>query len=205
MTTAPSTTVEKSLWRNVPAAMVAFRLMLGPLLLWDALDGTVSALFLVGIVLGPLCDLLDGMIARRLGIASEALRVADSWVDTAFYLCVAGAAWFTHRAEIVGFRAPLLVLLGTQVVCWVVEFARFRRFAAYHAFTAKLWGLSLFVTAFSLFAFDYAGACFGLMIVFGLVSLLEGLAITLILPCWTHDVASVRAAWQIRQATCKEG
>ncbi len=144
------------------------------------------------------------MIARRVGVATERLRVADSWADTVFYLCIAAAAWQTHRAEIVVFREPLLLLFGTQLGCWVVELARFQRLAAYHAYTAKLWGVSLFIATFSLFGFDYAGVCFGAMIVFGMVSLVEGLAITFILPCWTHDVASLRDAWQIRQRWVKE-
>lgn len=183
----------------MPHAMIAFRLALGPLLVWDALGGTITRRFLVGLVLGPLSDLLDGMIARRLGVDSRALREADSWVDVVFYACIAACAWLLHRSEIVAFRGPLLVLLGGQVACWAVELAKFRRLAAYHAYTAKLWGLSLFIATFSLFAFDYAGACLGAMVVVGLISLAENLAITLVLPSWAHDVLSVRQAWRMRR------
>jgi phosphatidylserine synthase len=199
MSSVPAKAVDGSAWRHLPAAMVGFRLAIGPMMVWDALDGSVTRLFLAGVVLGPLSDLLDGMIARRLGVDSRPLREADSWVDTAFYLCVAACVWLVHRAVIVDFRWPLLAILGSQVACWVVEWARFRHLAAYHAYTAKFWGLALFIATFSLFAFDYAGICFGAMVVMALIALAENMAITLVLPRWTHDVWSVREAWQIRQ------
>jgi len=51
----------------------------------------------------------------------------------------------------------------------------------------------------SLIGFNHAGIPFTMAIVLGLVSHIDRILITLILPAWTHDVPSAYHAYLIRK------
>jgi CDP-diacylglycerol---glycerol-3-phosphate 3-phosphatidyltransferase len=50
----------------------------------------------------------------------------------------------------------------------------------------------------SIMVFDYAGYLLWISLLLGLFSELEGVAISLVLPEWTHDVRNLRRAFAIR-------
>ncbi|MES4793470.1 MAG: CDP-diacylglycerol--glycerol-3-phosphate 3-phosphatidyltransferase, partial [Chloroflexota bacterium] len=72
----------------LPWALVALRAVLGPLLLLAVWAGRSGPLVIAGLTAGFLSDVFDGVIARLLGSATERLRVADSWTDAFYYLCL---------------------------------------------------------------------------------------------------------------------
>ena len=145
-----------------------------------------------------LSDVFDGMIARRLNVVTARLRVADSWADTSVYLCVAGAVWLRHRALLGPFFVPLLVVIGLMAVNWAVAMIKFGRALSFHAYSSKLWGLSLFAASVSLLGFSYAGWFLWAAIAVGIGGHLEGFAMTLILPRWAHDVSGIPEALRLR-------
>ena len=184
--------------RHIPAALVLSRLVAAPFLLWAALAGS-GRFWLVGILVYVfLSDVFDGVIARRLNVVTARLRVADSWADTLFYVCVALAVWHLHRALLGPFLMPLLVVLGLMGVNWGVAMLRFRRALSFHAYSSKLWGLSLFASSVSLLGFSYAGWFLWAAVAVGIAGHLEGLVMTLILPRWEHDVSGVSEALRLR-------
>lgn len=184
---------------SLPLALVVFRLLMGPILLWDAVDGTVSIWFIMGYVAGFLSDIFDGVIARRLGVSNAQLRQADSWADVCFYACIFVSAWLTHRDMILAFRWPLLSVVFAQIVWWIVNLIKYRKPASYHTYSAKFWGITLFIAIIALFGFEQAGIALWLTIIVGIIHTIEEIAMTLILPQWTHDVLSIFHAWQLRQ------
>jgi len=184
--------------RRIPAALVLSRLLAAPFLLWAALAGA-GRFWLVGILVYVfLSDVFDGVIARRLHVATTRLRVADSWADTLFYVCVALAVWRLHRALLGPFLVPLLVVLGLMGVNWAVAMLKFRRPLSFHAYSSKLWGLSLFAAGVSLLGFSYAGWFLWAAVAVGIAGHLEGLAMTLILSRWAHDVSGIPEALRLR-------
>ena len=91
-------------------ALTGLRLLLGPVLGLMALRGVAGAPA-VGVALAAFgSDYFDGVLARRLGVDSAAVRRFDSATDTVFFLCAAWAAWHLHAAVI----APWLPLV------WVI-------------------------------------------------------------------------------------
>ena len=54
---------------SLPYALILFRLVLGPVLLWLTLKDVSSGWLLLCLTLGLLSDGLDGMLARRLRFA----------------------------------------------------------------------------------------------------------------------------------------
>ena len=184
--------------RHIPAALVFSRFLAGPILLWAAFAGA-GRFWLVGILAYVfLSDVLDGVIARRLQMVTARLRVADSWADTLFYVCVALAVWHLHRPLLTPFLGPVLFVLGLMGVNWTVAMLKFHRALSFHAYSSKLWGLSLFAASISLLGYSYGGGFLWTAIAIGIAGHLEGFVMTLILPRWAHDVSGIPAALRLR-------
>ncbi len=184
--------------QKLPMAMVASRFFAGPVLLWAALTRQSSAWLISILVYVFLSDVFDGVIARRLQSVTEPLRVADSWADTSFYVCVAAAVWGLHRALLVPFFGPLLAALALLAVNWMLAMAKFHRALSFHAYSSKLWGLSLFAASVALLGFSTAGGWLWAAVIVGVLGHLEGTAMILILPRWAHDVSGIPEALRLR-------
>lgn len=180
--------------KYLPITLVITRFFIAPLLLWDALDGQTSFWFLVGYISAFVSDIFDGVIARRLKVSTAKLRQADSWADVCLYSIIAISAWLVHREAIIAFRTPLLIVVFAQLLWWVVNLVKYGKPASYHTYSAKIWGITLFIATIALFGFNYAGIFLWIAIIVGIIHTVEEIAMTLILPQWTHDVSSfVRA------------
>jgi phosphatidylglycerophosphate synthase len=177
--------------RYVPVLLTSLRLALAPVLLTFGLVWP-SRLAMGAILLAAfLSDVFDGVIARRLGIATAGLRRLDSAADTVFYLVVAVVAWHLYPRAIVARVAPLAMLGTLEVARYVFDWCKFRREASYHMWSAKLFGLALFVGCFSLLALGADNASLTLAIYCGILSDLEGLLISVRLRQWRADVPSL--------------
>lgn len=185
--------------KQLPFALVIFRAVVAPFLLWDASDGDVGVYFLIGYIAGFLSDIFDGVIARRIGVSNAQLRQADSWADVLFYCCIFISAWWVYPEIVRAFAWPLSLLALAQVLWWLANLYKYGKPAAYHTYSAKFWGITLFFATVSLFGFGYAGLPMWLMIVAGLVHTVEEIAMTLVLPVWRHDVLSIFHAIRLRR------
>jgi CDP-diacylglycerol--glycerol-3-phosphate 3-phosphatidyltransferase len=174
-----------------PWALVAFRLLLGPALLLAAARGVNGLLLAAALGAGILSDVADGVMARRLGSATQRLRRVDSLVDTVFVLCALAAAWIAHSAALAPHLPMLALMLAVNVVSYIPAFIKFGRAPAYHAYSAKASGLALFAAGVWLFARGEAGSWLDAAIVFTIPSHLDRIAITLLLPEWRTDVAGI--------------
>ncbi|MDB5099019.1 MAG: CDP-alcohol phosphatidyltransferase [Cyanobacteria bacterium RYN_339] len=185
---------------RIPVLLIVLRFLLGPALYALVAANAPGVWVIAGATAGFLSDVFDGIIARRLGVATERLREADSWTDTWYYIWVAAAAWRANPETIAAYAVPLLAVLGLQALCWAIDFAKYRRFATYHQYSAKLWGITLFLAAVALLGFRQAGPFLWLTIAAGALSLVEGIAMTLVLPRWTHDVKGLWHALELRRS-----
>ena len=151
------------------------------------------------IVVGFLSDVYDGILARRWGTESARLRVADSAADTVFYLGVLVAVVLRHWPVLrdrLGLLVALLLLEGFRLA---FDWAKFRRMASYHSYVSKVWGILLAVTAIALLCFDRAFWLVSVALAWGIVCDLEGLAMSALLPEWTHDVKTLSRALKLRK------
>jgi CDP-diacylglycerol--glycerol-3-phosphate 3-phosphatidyltransferase len=183
----------------IPGMLVALRAAIAPFLLWDAIDGAIGVWFIIGYLIGFFSDIFDGVIARRIGASNAQLRQADSWADVCFYLCVFASAWLVHQDVVIAFRSPLLAVVFVQLAWWVVNLVKYGKPASYHTYSAKFWGVTLFVATIALFGFNYAGITLWVAIISGIVHTVEEIAMTIILPEWQHDVLSIFHALQVRR------
>ena len=182
--------------RQIPLALVILRLCLAPVLLATALlhpDRRVFAVCLTGALLS---DYLDGVIARRLGIATTALRRFDSITDSIFYVCALLAALATGYALVRPYFPALVVLLLLEALRYAYDIRKFGKEASYHMWSSKLWGLLLFTGMWSLLVLQRGGWPVALAIFWGIAADLEGLAISMTLRKWQADVPTL---WHARR------
>ena len=179
-------------------ALTGLRLVLGPVLVLMAAHDLAGAPAVLICLVAFGSDYFDGVLARRCGVDRAAVRRFDSATDTVFFLCAGWAAWLLH-ADLLRPWLPLVwAVLALEILRYALDFAKFRREAAYHAWSAKVWGLALFAALVVLLGWGRAWPLVPLALAIGVLADLEGLAMTAILPVWTHDVRSVRHAWRIR-------
>jgi phosphatidylglycerophosphate synthase len=142
-------------------------------------------------------DVLDGIVARRAGAVTVALRRADSLADTLFYLAVAWVMWRMHADALRPYRWGIIAVLIGEMLAYTAALVKFRRVASYHARSARASGIVLVLAIVLLFAWGSVALVPIALIVIG-VSQLESIAITLLLRASRTDVASVVVAWRSR-------
>lgn len=157
----------------------ASRLAMVPVLLVLAWQGLQWA-FVMVLVLSFVSDLLDGMIARRLGQASMLGAKLDSWGDFAVYMSLPLCAWWlvpdAFLRNRLYFAAAALSVVLPPLLAWV----KFRGPSSYHTWMVKLAVLVLgcSVTVFFAGGPDWP---FRLAVPLGVLAGLEEIAITLVL------------------------
>ncbi|MGM5631150.1 CDP-alcohol phosphatidyltransferase family protein [Apibacter raozihei] len=186
---------------RIPITLIFFRILLIPIVIsMSYLGGNSIRIFIVILMyLGLLSDIFDGIIARRLGIATEKLRRLDSLVDLFFWLSIGISSWIISPEIIKNNSVPIIFLFILEIICYLVSFLRFKKEASTHSYTAKLWGLSLVVAFTSIIGFNYGGFFMDNSILIGYISYADVILILLILPHWAHDIPSFYHAYLVRK------
>jgi CDP-diacylglycerol---glycerol-3-phosphate 3-phosphatidyltransferase len=140
--------------RHLPFALTTLRLLLGPVALWLAWVGSPRWIFLPLLVTGTLSDIFDGILARRFGVATPALRRYDSIVDVIYYLFLLGALGRLCHDTIRQNLTALAVVLGTEAAAILVCAVKFGKYPATHSWLAKFYGLCLLGGLVALLAFE---------------------------------------------------
>ena len=189
----------------VPYALTLLRLFLAPILVWMVYAGAPGLTFAAVILTAFVSDVFDGVVARKLGVATAELRHLDSRVDLVFYATAAWTVWRLHPDVVRTIAIPGLIIIGLDVLRHVFDFLKFGRDVAYHAWSSKVWGLSLAAALVLLMGFGIANPLVPVTVVLGLIAQVEGLLISLVLPVWTHDVPTLRHALRIRNNASEKG
>jgi CDP-diacylglycerol--glycerol-3-phosphate 3-phosphatidyltransferase len=186
--------------RQIPLLLVVLRLCLAPVLLATALLHPNRVVFAVCLIGALLSDYFDGVIARRLGVATTGLRRFDSITDTIFYACALVAALVTAYALLQPYFPALIVLLLIEALRYAYDIRKFGKEASYHMWSSKLWGLLLFIAMWSLLVLHGGGWPVTLAIFWGIAADLEGLAISMTLRKWQADVPTLWHARRLAKA-----
>jgi phosphatidylglycerophosphate synthase len=188
----------KQILGKLPFALTTFRLMLSPVLLLIVRDGTAGIPYVLCILAAFVSDIYDGVIARKLGVATGPLRSYDSRTDLIFYATAAWTVWMVHPEEIRRVAPLLAILLVFEIVRPAYDIAKYGKQSSYHSYSAKTFGVSLVLVLVLLMGFGIGGVVLTTAVLLGIVADIEGLAMSLMLPVWTHDVKSLFHARKIR-------
>lgn len=187
--------------KKLPYILIAIRFLLAPIILYFAFfKGTdSSSLLLVFMYFGLLTDIFDGIIARKVGVASEKLRRLDSQTDLVFWLSLGFASYIFNPELLKCEWLSILVIIAMEILCYIISIWKFGKETCTHAFSAKMWGLSLLLAFTYLIGFQSIGWAFYLAVILGLIAHIDVILIILILPKWQYDVPSCYHAWRIRK------
>lgn len=181
--------------KNIPFHLIILRLSLAPIMLsLSYLHIAYVGIFLFALLfVGILSDVLDGVIARKLKISTDNLRKWDSNVDVVFLLSCIGSAWIVHPDLVEAKSSFILCIMGSELLMYAVSLIRFRRLPSNHAYSSKLFALSIFVCLSTLFLSDDWGITFYIMFVLGILSYLDNILILLRLSSYKVDT---KVFWQ---------
>ena len=188
------------LFHKIPIALTLIRVALGPVVLAFAFYAPIKTVFAICLIMAFLSDIFDGIIARRLKIATERIRRLDSIADSIFYICACIAVLKLYPSVIKDQAIALGILFFLELFRYVFDYMKYRRETSYHMWSSKLWGIFLFLGFLSLLGFGQSGILVTLAIYVGMVADIEGLFISIILKNWQHDVPTFVHALKIQRA-----
>jgi CDP-diacylglycerol--glycerol-3-phosphate 3-phosphatidyltransferase len=144
-------------------------------------------------------DIYDGVIARKLGIVTLRLRIADGCADIWLFVCLVAGLWSGYRALITPLAWPFGTAMILQVLSWAFCFWRFGKLTSYHSFLAKLTALALLV---GILALLFTGTAVPLSVALWIfvLGLFEEITMTAVLRRYHHDVWNLPAALRLRRA-----
>ena len=187
--------------KAVPLLLTGLRALLAPVVVILSLVAPWPLAFALCLIAAFVSDVLDGVLARRLKIATANLRRLDSVADTLFYAACIFAAWHLYPAVITQHVGALAVLGILEVMRYALDFVKVRREASYHMWSSKVWGgVALFAGFFGLLVLGSSGAAVSCAIYLGIVADMEGLFISVVLPRWQADVPTLFHAFRARRA-----
>lgn len=186
--------------RRIPFGLTMLRACLAPVMVLLALHFPYRFAFGAALVAAFLSDVFDGIIARRLDVATPAIRRLDSFADTLYYLCTGFAAWHLYPLVITQHLLALVILGFLEVTRYVLDLTKFGREASYHMWSSKVWGIALFAGLFSLLALGSEGIAVAAAIYVGIIADVEGIVISIILTEWKNDVPTFVHAIRLREA-----
>ena len=183
--------------RHLPFALTTLRLLLGPVALACAFAGTSRWIYLPILIAGTLSDIFDGILARRFGVATPALRRYDSIADVVYYLFILGATLVLCRSVVERTWLWIAFMVASEALAILVCFIKFRKYPATHSYLAKTYGVCLLCGLIALLVFsagDWAVVCLAIV---ALAANVEIIAMHLLADKVPVDVKSV---WVILRA-----
>jgi len=174
---------------NVPNTLCALRLVGAPILVILAFrNETIAFAWLLAFLF--LSDWLDGKLAILLDQRTEFGARLDTAADVAMYAALLTGAWRLKGDVVRAEAAWLVAAVASYGVAGLAGLVRWRRIPSYHTRAAKTCWLLVGVAAVAVFAGGPAWPLRVAMIA-GVLTNVEGVLITLVLPRWETDVPSV--------------
>jgi CDP-diacylglycerol---glycerol-3-phosphate 3-phosphatidyltransferase len=174
-------------------------------MLWNAWGAGSAAVVLVCLTGGFLSDIFDGILARRLGVATPWLRRFDSITDVVFYIAGLSCIWIVHPEIVLKHLVAIGALASLETLGQLISIVRFRKIAAVHAYSAKVWGIFLFLAMCAVLGFGADGILFEMMLVVGFIAYAEWLVILILSDEAAVDIRSVLAVWRNRMLSVGSG
>lgn len=181
---------------TVPNISSAFRLVSVPALFFLAWIDE-PGFFLVLLGLSFFSDGVDGLLARKLHQTSEFGARLDSIGDLATYASVPICACRLWPEIMLREAHFVVAVIASYMVAAVFGLLKYGRLPCYHTWGAKLSAILMGSSALLLFS-DLTAWPFRLFTPFFVLTQIEGIAITAVLPKWKADIRSVRQALKTR-------
>ena len=187
--------------KNIPFLLIYSRILIGILigiLAFYKIEN-YSIWIVILMSLGLITDIFDGIIARKLNVSTEKLRIWDSNVDQFFWLIVIGSIFYLNIDFIKENILWIAIIVSLEILCYLVSYFKFKKSIATHSILAKFWTLALLGFLIDLVLNETSYIPFVICIVLGILSRIEIILIIIKLKNWTTDVPSIFAVSNINQ------
>ncbi len=155
--------------------------------------------FITCLVLALATDVLDGFLARRMGLVSEFGARLDTFADLAIYIALPICTWRLWPdllAREIGFVVVAVLSYALPVLAGLTKYGRV---AAYHTWSAKIAAVLMAATVIPFLAFQIVVPFRFATAVFALAGI-ENIVITVLLPEWIPNVKSIIHALRRRDS-----
>lgn len=183
--------------KQIPTLITLIRFPAAVGLMWDAKDGTASALFLPLFIIAGLSDALDGFLARKLKATSVSGALIDGYADIALYTACLISACLIYPDILKQYALELIGLIFIQLVSWGFSLIKFGKMTSYHTYSAKIWGIMAVLSFLVVFGFN-SGIIFPFMILAGFICNTEEILMTNIMPYWKAGILNYQMAKALR-------
>lgn len=186
---------------NVPILLIYSRLLFSIIILILSFTQPENFRLIINtlLIIGPISDIFDGIIARKLNVSTVKLRRMDSFIDQIFWLSALAAAYVICGTFFIENAFLLIALLGAEALTYLISYIKFRKEVATHAILSKVWTLTILVTLVQIISTCESKWLFMTCFYIGVITRMEIIAILLIIRKWENDVPSLYHAILIRQ------
>lgn len=184
--------------KTLPVDRLVVRALCGPALVVAAAAHVHGAALAAIVTLAFLLEVYDGIVARRSGAASRASRYTDTILNAVFYACATVTLVFRIPVDddyVMCIAAIVALALGR----WLLDRMRYGRMTAYHMWSARAWGILLWLGFSEVFLTGRTGAWFEAALIVGMLTQVEGLGASLVLSSWRPEVPTLWHAIQIER------
>lgn len=184
-------------FRHVPNLLSALRIAAAPVLVVLALQGAQRAFTWV-LIPALLSDIVDGYLARRLGLTSALGALLDSVGDLLLFFVAVAGVWRFHPELLQQHRLAGVLLLVLWATEPLVALLRYGRVSSFHTYASKAAAYLLGIMIGLLFVWGPWLPLLYLALAVGILASVEELILILLLPTWRADVRGVY--WVLREA-----
>ena len=187
--------------KKIPFLLIYSRILIGIVIgfiaFYEVKHHQLLIVILMAIAL--LTDIFDGIIARKLNVTSEKLRIWDSNVDLFFWLATIVSIFYLNFNFVWenGLWIGSIILL--ELLSYLISFIKFKKTIATHSILAKFWTITLLLFLIDLCLNGSSQVPFFICVGLGIISRIEILLIIVNLKKWTTDVPSIFVVKKINQ------
>jgi CDP-diacylglycerol--glycerol-3-phosphate 3-phosphatidyltransferase len=107
--------------KNIPFILIFSRIIIAILIGILAISKTDGhAIFIVILmVIGLLTDVFDGIIARKLNVSSENLRIWDSNVDQFFWIVTVISIFYLHFQFVLDRMFWIILVIALEIIAYI--------------------------------------------------------------------------------------
>lgn len=187
--------------KQVPFLLICSRMIIGFIIgIITLIRPPGTPVLIVSLMtIGLITDIMDGILARRIGVATQRLRVWDSNVDQFFWIVVISSIFWLNINFIQSHYLPIVIIAVLESLAYLMSYLKFRRTIATHTYLAKYWTLTLFAFLTDLALHGQSGLWFKICVAGGIISRLEIIAIIAALKNWATDVPSILSVRSINR------
>jgi CDP-diacylglycerol--glycerol-3-phosphate 3-phosphatidyltransferase len=182
---------------NIADLLSVIRFVTSPLLLVLGIIKSKN-LFLTLYIFLMSTDLIDGFIARLQNKTSPQGAQLDSAADIIMYSCFVTGAWLIWPEIIKRELLSSIIVVIAYAIPLFAGIIKFRRIPSYHTWGAKISAVGLGITFILLFGMNIRWTL-SIFVPLFVLTAIEELIITLILPEWHANIPSLWHALKIVQ------